>query len=332
MKSCTEHVMVGLAAVREAGALCEVIRRDLAGATLQKQDRSPVTVADFASQALICSRLQRAFPAIPIVAEESSSILREDASAGIREQVVRHVRSVRPHATEDDVLAWLDAGSERTHSSVSNHAESPATYWTLDPIDGTKGFLRGDQYAVALGLVQDGTVVAAAMACPNLLLSDWSVERGVLAAATRGGGVDLYGFRHADHLGRAAVSHEDDPARMRVCESVESAHTSHDESVRVVRRIGIGGAPVRMDSQAKYMLVASGAAEIYLRLPKGGSYVENVWDHAAGCLLVEEAGGRVTDIHGQPLDFGRGVTLSGNSGIVASHGPRHDEIVRILST
>lgn len=320
--------MVGLAAVREAGALCEVIRRDLAGATLQKQDRSPVTVADFASQALVCSRLQRAFPDIPIVAEESSSILREEESAGIRAQVVQHVRSVRPHATEADVLAWLDAGSERIRPA---RPDPPATYWTLDPIDGTKGFLRGDQYAVALGLVEGGKVVAAAMACPNLMLPEWSTRRGILAAATRGGGVDLYGFHHADHLGRAIVSQEHDPGGMRMCESVESAHTSHEESVRVVGRIGIGGSPVRMDSQAKYMMVASGAAEIYLRLPKGGSYVENVWDHAAGCLLVEEAGGRVTDVHGEPLDFGRGSTLSGNSGIVASHGPLHDEIVRTLS-
>jgi 3'(2'), 5'-bisphosphate nucleotidase len=329
MSTFTGHAMVGLAAVREAGALCEVIRRDLAGAALQKQDHSPVTVADFASQALVCSRLQRAFPDIPIVAEESSSMLREDAAAPVRARVVQHVRSVRPHATEEQVLAWLDAGSR-----AANPAKTawPSLYWTLDPIDGTKGFLRGDQYAVALGLVKDGRVVAAAMACPHLLLPDWSVDRGLMAAATAGGGVDLYGLRHAEHLGRGAVSQELDPLRMRMCESVESAHTSHDQSIRVVRQTGIGGAPVRMDSQAKYMTLAAGAAEVYLRLPKAGRYEENIWDHAAGSLLVEEAGGRVTDVFGRPLDFNRGETLSGNTGIVASHGPLHDELVAALST
>ena len=53
---------------------------------------------------------------------------------------------------------------------------------------------------------------------------------------------------------------------------------------------------------AKYAVVASGNAEIYLRLPSGRRYVENIWDHAAGALLVEEAGGRVTDIDGRDLE------------------------------
>lgn len=313
-----------MAAVREAGALCEEIRGDLSGATLEKSDHSPVTVADFASQALVCSRLQRAFPDIPIVAEESSTALRDDESAaGIRDRVVRHVQSVRPHSTASEILGWIDAGSKPgTH----------ARYWTLDPIDGTKGFLRGDQYVVALALVEDGQVVAAAIACPNLLLPEWSSDRGILAMATRGGGSDLYGFRHANHLGRTAVSTEQHASKMRMCESVESAHTSHDGANRVAKATGIGGAPVRMDSQAKYVMVASGSAELYLRLPKGGSYVENVWDHAAGSLLVEEAGGRVTDVHGKPLDFARGEKLSANTGIVASHGPLHDQIVAAVSS
>lgn len=322
MKTFTEQAMVGLAAVREAGALCEVIRRDLKGATLEKQDRSPVTVADFASQALVCSRLRRAFPEIPIIAEESSTVLREDEGADIRAQVVRHVQSVRPHATEKEILDWVDAG---------NGSGQPDTYWTLDPIDGTKGFLRGDQYVVALALVQDGKVVAAAMACPNLVLPGGPPERGVMAAATRGGGTDLYGFNHANHLRRATVSGEQQPARMRMCESVESAHTSHSDSHRISEQTGMGGAPVRMDSQAKYVMVASGSAEVYLRLPKDDTYVENVWDHAAGCLLVEEAGGRVTDMHGRPLDFGRGSKLSSNEGIVASHGPLHAPLLAAIA-
>lgn len=323
MKSYKKEAMVALAAVREAGAVCEAVRVDLKGVALEKQDHSPVTVADFASQALVCSRLQRAFPDIPIIAEESSAALWEEEGSGIREQVVRHVQSVRPHATEKDILGWIDAG---------NASGSSDRHWTLDPVDGTKGFLRGDQYVVALALVEEGVVVGAAIACPNLTLPAWSAVRGVMAVATRGNGVDLYGFEHAELLGRAAVSSEQDPIRTRLCESVEASHTSHAESTRIAERLGIGGDPVRMDSQAKYVMVASGAAECYLRLPKDGSYIENVWDHAAGCLLVEEAGGRVTDMHGQPLDFSHGAKLSANEGIVASHGPLHDRIVAAVGT
>ena len=46
--------------------------------------------------------------------------------------------------------------------------ESGHRFWTLDPIDGTKGFLRGDQYVVALALVVKGEVQIGALACPNL--------------------------------------------------------------------------------------------------------------------------------------------------------------------
>ena len=58
------------------------------------------------------------------------------------------------------------------------------------------------------------------------------------------------------------------------------------------RALGITAEPLRLDSQAKYAVVARGDASIYLRLPHGG-YRENVWDHAAGWLIVSEAGGRV---------------------------------------
>ena len=49
-----------------------------------------------------------------------------------------------------------------------------------------------------------------------------------------------------------------------------------------------------MDSQAKHVLLAAGAAEFLLRVPVAGNYREAIWDHAAGSVLIEEAGGRVT--------------------------------------
>jgi 3'(2'), 5'-bisphosphate nucleotidase len=85
-----------------------------------------------------------------------------------------------------------------------------------------------------------------------------------------------------------------------------------------------------MDSQAKYGAVARGEAALYLRLPspKTPDYRENIWDHAAGVLVVEEAGGRVTDIRGHALDFARGAKMVDNRGVVVSNGPIH---VRVLA-
>ena len=82
-----------------------------------------------------------------------------------------------------------------------------------------------------------------------------------------------------------------------------------------------------MDSQAKYAAVARGDASIYLRLPTRKDYQEKIWDHAAGVAVITQAGGRVTDITGSPLDFTRGYTLAVNRGIIATNGAIHDAVV-----
>jgi 3'(2'), 5'-bisphosphate nucleotidase len=87
-----------------------------------------------------------------------------------------------------------------------------------------------------------------------------------------------------------------------------------------------------MDSQAKYAVLAAGHGELYLRLlsPKQLDYREKIWDQAAGSLIVEEAGGRVTDLHGHPLDFSAGRELRNNRGILASNGLLHSIALKAL--
>ena len=100
--------------------------------------------------------------------------------------------------------------------------------------------------------------------------------------------------------------------------------------------LGVKTSPIRIDSQCKYGIVARGDASIYLRLPKKSGYEEKVWDHAAGWLIVKEAGGEVTDIHGRPIDFSTGRTLSHNIGLVATNGKLHAQVLsavrRVLET
>lgn len=78
----------------------------------------------------------------------------------------------------------------------------------------------------------------------------------------------------------------------------------------------------------KYAAIARGDAEIFMKFATAG-YKEKVWDHAAGVLIVEEAGGVVTDAGGRPLDFSKGMYLEGlDRGIIACCGvPLHDKIV-----
>jgi 3'(2'), 5'-bisphosphate nucleotidase len=78
--------------------------------------------------------------------------------------------------------------------------------------------------------------------------------------------------------------------------------------------------------------VAHGTADIYTRLPspKRPRHIENIWDHAAGALVVTEAGGKVTDMTGQPLNFCYGQKLRRNRGIVATNGLLHEAVIEAL--
>ena len=112
--------------------------------------------------------------------------------------------------------------------------------------------------------------------------------------------------------------------------ALESAHSDQSESARIAAELGIRSEPYRIDSQCKYAAVSRGDASIYLRLPTRADYAEKIWDHAAGKLIVECAGGVVTDANGDPLDFTHGRTLTKNSGVIATSGSIHEEVIQAV--
>jgi 3'(2'), 5'-bisphosphate nucleotidase len=318
MSDRSEDLRAAIDAVRAASRVCRAVQERMVG-SLEKRDKSPVTVADFASQAIVCRSLAQVLQGDPIVAEEASDALREASNAALLDAVVGHVAAeIGCRASAEEVLGWIDRGG---------HDGGARRFWALDPIDGTKGFLRGEQYAVALGLIEDGQVVLGVLGCPNLPSGEGG--RGALFAATAGGPArSLSLSSRADGAEEAiAVDRVRKAAEARFCESVESGHSDQQESARIASLLGIAAEPYRIDSQCKYAAVARGDASIYLRLPTRVDYSEKIWDHAAGKIIVEAAGGRVTDIEGLPLDFGRGETLAANNGIVATSGAIHDEVI-----
>ena len=82
-----------------------------------------------------------------------------------------------------------------------------------------------------------------------------------------------------------------------------------------------------MDSQAKYAAVATGMADAYLRLPTRKDYQEKIWDHAAGAFVLEQAGGKISDVFGKELDFSQGRTLKNNRGVIATAAGVHAQII-----
>jgi 3'(2'), 5'-bisphosphate nucleotidase len=108
---------------------------------------------------------------------------------------------------------------------------------------------------------------------------------------------------------------------------VEEAHSNLQRTEEVMERVGPARAPARLDSQAKYAVVARGQADVYLRIPTKKGYGEWIWDHAAGALIAAEAGCAVTDLDGKALDFGQGRRLTANRGIVVGPPDVHGRIV-----
>jgi 3'(2'), 5'-bisphosphate nucleotidase len=74
----------------------------------------------------------------------------------------------------------------------------------------------------------------------------------------------------------------------------DARHEDTETLRNILQRAGTVAAPIGIDSQVKHVLVASGAADLLLRVPSNPGYHEAIWDHAAGSLLIEEAGGRIT--------------------------------------
>ncbi|XP_066357756.1 3'(2'),5'-bisphosphate nucleotidase isoform X2 [Miscanthus floridulus] len=281
-------------AVTLAARLCKTVQQDIVHSGVQaKADKSPVTVADYGSQILVSLALKMDVASGPfsLVAEEDSEELRKEGAEEILEDITDLVNetivddgSYNISFTKEGILSAIDDGKSEGGPS--------GRHWVLDPIDGTKGFLRGDQYAIALALLDDGKVVLGVLACPNLPLSSIN---------------NLNGNSSGDQVG-ALFS-----ATIGCGAEVESLYGSPPQ-----KKLGVQAPPVRIDSQAKYGALARGDGAIYLRFPHKG-YREKIWDHAAGSIVVTEAGGIVTDAAGNDLDFSKGRFLDLDTGIIATN-------------
>jgi len=333
------EVQFALQAVEQACRLVRQVQAELASQALTKDDRSPVTVADFAAQALVAQRLEQMLPGEALVAEENSQALQaptgQAAPTGqdTLRRVSGYVQQFISGATRQQVCAWIDLGAGLPEGR----------FWVLDPIDGTKGFLRGGQYAVALALVEQGQVQLGVLGCPALQagckqdangagsLVAAQRSRGTWCAALRGGFAS--GVFNAAEFTRLHVSEQRRPEQARLLRSYEAAHTNTGKIDSLVQRLAIQAEPVRLDSQAKYAILAAGCGEAMLRLPPDDNpgYREKIWDQAAGALVVEEAGGSISDIHGRALDFTAGRALQRNRGVLASNGFLHAALLDALA-
>lgn len=352
--------------VHMACSLCQKVQQSLvsaaSGHVLAKDDDSPVTIADWSVQATVSWLLSEFLEgrSVSIVAEEDVQTLSKPEAASLLSAVVNTVNECLAEAPKYGLQCPKKVlGTSQILEAISrcNSTGGPTgRHWVLDPVDGTLGFVRGDQYAVALGLIEDGKLVLGVLGCPNYPMkkellnynhqcnqikptsppsSDiW--QKGCVMYARRGTGQAwmqplIHGdtkFEWPNSATLLQASPVDDPSQATFCEPVEKANSNHLFTEGLANSIGLKNRPMRVHSMVKYAAIARGDAEVYIKFARSG-YKEKIWDHAAGVVIVEEAGGVVTDAGGRPLDFSRGLYLEGlDRGIVACSGPiLHDKII-----
>jgi 3'(2'), 5'-bisphosphate nucleotidase len=287
-------------ALTQASKICQQVRHT-----------SPVTIADFASQAIICAAIRRTFPHDQIIGEEDGQMLVSENSKLTLKAVTAQVNSQMPGVNAEQVVNWINYGN----GSIADR------YWTLDPIDGTKGFIRGDQYAIALALIEDQQPVLGAIACPAL-------ENGVIFYGIKGEGASKVPLNNepGETIKVNALTAIED---LQMIASVEVANSNKEAQELLRQKLGATHAITKMDSSAKYGVIAMGQADLYVRIrvPQASSYRENIWDHAAGEIIIKEAGGQLTDLDGKPLDYRYGHKYEQNRGILATNGVIHDRVL-----
>lgn len=351
-----KELEVGVRVVQLACYLCQKVQKGSIGPTpdqvFSKDDDSPVTVADWSVQAMISWILSESFGKqnVSIVAEEDTQTLSDSNSTHLLSSVISTVNDSLAMAPRFGLKGPTAPLGPTQVLEAINHCNSTGgpmgKHWVLDPVDGTLGFVRGDQYAVALALIENGQVVVGVLGCPNYSIKKKLVNNSVSKSDLWQEGCVMYARKGSgqawmqplvngggslvwpNSASRIRVSSIDDPSMATFCEPVEKANSNHSYSAGIAYSLGLRKKPLRVYSMVKYAAIARGDAEIYMKFAKAG-YKEKIWDHAAGVVIVEEAGGVVTDAGGRPLDFSRGVYLEGlDRGIVICSGVNlHDKII-----
>ena len=184
--------------------------------------------------------------------------------------------------------------------------------WLIDPMDGTKNFIQRDgDFAVQIGLAAAGEVVCGVVYQP---------VRDVLYRAVRGQGAWI----EAPHKPPAQMKVS---ARTAPREMVLASSRSHrsPRMERVVKAFGFQNELRRGSVGVKIGLIAEQEADLYLHL----SPSTKQWDTCAPEIILTEAGGRLTDLFGQPLRY-NALRIDNRNGVVATNGAAHEIVIEHL--
>jgi len=290
----------------------------MSGVASVKADETPVTALDFGLQGFFSDRLLAAFPDDRFMGEEDAADLRADAdlAAAALDVATKCCCEKEPTLAMESFLAAVDRGVQEEEDKEGRKKR----VWILDPIDGTKGLITGQQYVVGLCLVDgEGTPLVAAMGNPGAASS--SPARSMLAVKGRG-----IRFWDGERLLERGGAGDEKPAWTRrsfdyskLATSVKGAWGEFGSAARrpgldyppyLLSRPMDAGSPLPFGPLAPPSTICCGALVKYwaVAVDAVAGFVQyqaelKAWDHAPGILCVNEAGGTATDANGNPVLF-----------------------------
>ncbi|KAL1412275.1 hypothetical protein Q8F55_000019 [Vanrija albida] len=328
------ELAVAISAIQHAAKISSRVLASSSKGVVEKDDHSPVTVADLAIQALLTMTIHKSFPNDLFVGEESAEQLR--ASPSLLDAVWALLSDL-----ELDGDARIPASKDKLCSLLdwAGHGEpSQGRYWIFDPIDGTKAFIRGENYAVNVCLMTGPEQTLSAVGIPLLspdavapINNDTTSNTGSIMFATRGGGTFIRPLEGpasapARRLPRRTADASTPLTAVTCVEGTDSAVPGLNAKISARLGIAYPGNDL-LAWVLRWAVLGLGAADATFWVYRKRTRYGKIWDHAGAMLLFEEAGGKITDVHGKDIDIFAGRTMSSNFGFVAALEGAHARVL-----
>ncbi|UKZ89637.1 uncharacterized protein TrAFT101_004680 [Trichoderma asperellum] len=342
------EVETAIGALIQASKLSQLIVSSTDKGTITKDDLSPVTIADFAVQALLISSFKEAFPNDTFVGEEDAADLR--ANDALMSRVWGLLNTIAQDELTQQGACKLPQSKAHMCDLIDQAGSSSpggpgsGRVWVFDPIDGTKTYVRGELYAINIGLIVDGKQAFGAVACPNLSLrhtGDLKNEsadpngNGCILLAIKGHGafyryLDEHNKELKSNLFSIPSTFAGNHTGFVTCTGLVDSALDGVHDV-VAQRLGLRfpGSDI-VPWVVRWAALALSIGSVTVWVYKRRDRYAKAWDHAGAMLLFEETGGKITDVHGKDIDLSAGRKLSNNFGFVAAPAALHSKVLGIV--
>ncbi|OTB07262.1 hypothetical protein M426DRAFT_318285 [Hypoxylon sp. CI-4A] len=344
----SKELQVAIGAIQSAAKLSQaVISVDDKG-VIEKDDLSPVTVADFAIQALLAASVHHVFPDDKFVGEESAADLR--ANPALLDRVWGLLQRLKDDEAKS--LCKLPVSPEQMCEMIDwcgfgePGGSSAGRVWVFDPIDGTKTFVRREAYAINVALLEGSKQVLSVVGCPTLAVDATAPVTNTSLDPTGRGSIAFAVKGHGTYV-RSLVAASPDDVQLRKIEPLANPESSHslrpvscyhmldsgvdDVHQLVMRELGIETQGCDLLAWVlRCVTLGLGLANMTVWVYKQRSRTGKIWDHAGAMLLFEELGGLITDIDGKPIDLGVGRKMTANHGFVAAPSAIHATVLETV--